>query len=152
MLPQLRREVEAHHFDQMHVDLVIQAQDHMLDQFSGVGQDLCLVEFHQHAPAQNSPVIRPSSVRSMLLAAGTRGRPGIVMISPQTATMNSAPADSLISRTPRIWSVGAPFAFASVEKLYCVLAMHTGKCPNPPFCNSASRLSTAPSQAMSRAR
>ena len=30
----------------------------------------------------------------MLLAAGTRGRPGMVMISPQMTTMNPAPADS----------------------------------------------------------
>jgi hypothetical protein len=48
---------------------------------------------------QNKPVIRPSSVTSMLFAAGTLGRPGMVMISPQIATTNSAPAESLTSRT-----------------------------------------------------
>ena len=54
-----------------------------------------------HAPTgQNKPgdAARPRST-SMLLAAGTRGRPGIVMMSPQIATTNSAPADSRTSRT-----------------------------------------------------
>src|SRR5207237_228735 len=40
-------------------------------------------------------------------AAGTRGRPGMVMISPQTATTNSAPAESRTSRTSMVWSLGA---------------------------------------------
>jgi hypothetical protein len=48
---------------------------------------------------QNSPVIRPSLATSMLSAAGTLGRPGMVMISPHTATTNSAPAESRTSRT-----------------------------------------------------
>src|SRR6266851_7577585 len=154
MLAQLRREVEADQFDQMDVDLIIKAQDDVLDQLSRIGQDFCFVEFHRSLPAppQNSPVMRPSSVRSMLLAAGTRGRPGIVMISPHTATMNSAPADRRISRTARTWSSGAPLALGSVVKLYWVLAMHTGKWPNPAFCSSSRRFSMAPSQAMSRAR
>ena len=34
---------------------------------------------------------------SILSAAGTFGRPGIVIISPQTMTINSAPADNLTS-------------------------------------------------------
>ena len=38
----------------------------------------------------------PMSIES---AAGTRGRPGMVMISPQIATTNSAPAESRTSRT-----------------------------------------------------
>ena len=62
----------------------------------------------------------------MELADGTFGRPGMVMISPQTTTMNSAPADRRTSRTFSTWPVGAPLAFGSVEKLYCVLAMQTG--------------------------
>ena len=36
---------------------------------------------------------------SMESAAGTRGSPGMVMISPQIATTNSAPAESRTSRT-----------------------------------------------------
>ena len=36
---------------------------------------------------------------SMESDAGTFGRPGMVKISPQMATMNSAPADNLTSRT-----------------------------------------------------
>ena len=47
---------------------------------------------------QNSPTMRPSGPMSIELAAGTRGRPGIVMTSPQIATTNSAPADSRTSR------------------------------------------------------
>jgi hypothetical protein len=48
---------------------------------------------------QNSPTILPSAPTSMESAAGTRGRPGMVMISPQIATTNSAPAESRTSRT-----------------------------------------------------
>ena len=43
--------------------------------------------------------MRPSASTSIVFAAGTRGRPGIVMMSPQIATTNSAPADSRTSRT-----------------------------------------------------
>ena len=62
-------------------------------------------------------------------AAGTLGKPGIVIISPQTITTNSAPEDNLTSLIGRTWPVGAPFKLGSVEKLYCVLAMHTGSVP-----------------------
>ena len=48
---------------------------------------------------QNSPTILPSGLTSMESAAGTLGRPGIVMMSPQIATTNSVPAESLTSRT-----------------------------------------------------
>ncbi len=48
---------------------------------------------------QNSPTIWPSAPTSIESAAGTLGRPGMVMISPQIATTNSAPADSRTSRT-----------------------------------------------------
>ncbi|MBO4798782.1 MAG: sel1 repeat family protein, partial [Candidatus Methanomethylophilaceae archaeon] len=40
------------------------------------------------------PVILPSGRRSILIAAGTFGRPGIRVMVPQTGTMNPAPADS----------------------------------------------------------
>ena len=60
---------------------------------------------------------------------GTRGKPGIVMISPQIATTKPAPADRRTSRTGTEWPSGAPRRVGSVVKLYWVLAMHTGKCP-----------------------
>ena len=43
-------------------------------------------------------------------AAGTFGKPGMVMISPQIATTNSAPAESRTSRTGMLKPVGAPLA------------------------------------------
>ena len=48
---------------------------------------------------QNSPSIWPESSRPIALAAGTLGKPGMVMMSPQMATTNSAPADKRTSRT-----------------------------------------------------
>ena len=48
---------------------------------------------------QNNPTILPSGADVDESAAGTRGRPGMVMISPQIATTNSAPAESRTSRT-----------------------------------------------------
>ena len=62
----------------------------------------------------------------------------MVMMSPQTTTTNSAPAERRTSRTGMMWSLGAPLALASVEKLYCVLAIHTGRWPNPAASNPAS--------------
>ena len=56
----------------------------------------------------------------ILSAAGTLGRPGIVMIDPQTTTKNSAPLDNLTSLIDSVWPDGAPFNWGSVEKLYCV--------------------------------
>src|SRR5262245_39110931 len=72
------------------------------------------------------PPIWPCSFSLMKSADGTRGRPGMVMISPVTTTMNSAPADNLSSRIGTVWPVGAPFLLASVENEYWVFAMHTG--------------------------
>ena len=43
---------------------------------------------------QNSPVIFPFSMTSMLQAAGRLGSPGIAMIVPVRATTNPAPADT----------------------------------------------------------
>ena len=51
----------------------------------------------------------------MELAAGTLGRPGIVIIAPQTTTINFAPVDSLTSLTDKVWPDGAPFNLGSVE-------------------------------------
>ena len=64
-------------------------------------------------------------------AAGTLGSPGMVIIEPQTTTMNSAPLDNLTSLTDNVWPDGAPFNLGSVEKLYCVFAIQTGNLPNP---------------------
>ena len=47
---------------------------------------------------QNSPTIFPSSFTSIAFADGTFGKPGIVITSPQTSTINSAPAASRTSR------------------------------------------------------
>ena len=62
----------------------------------------------------------------MLLAAGTFGSPGMVMMSPQIITTNSAPAASRTSRMLTTCPDGAPRSFGSVEKEYCVFATHTG--------------------------
>jgi hypothetical protein len=52
-----------------------------------------------HPPQiQNRPSISPWSFTKILLADGARGNPGIVMMSPQIATKNSAPADKRSSR------------------------------------------------------
>ena len=51
-------------------------------------------------------------------ALGTLGRPGIVMISPQIATTNPAPALRRTSRTGTEKPVGAPRRSGSVVKLY----------------------------------
>ncbi len=48
---------------------------------------------------QKRPSISPASLRWIDSAAGTRGRPGIVMISPQMTTTNPAPAARRTSRT-----------------------------------------------------
>ena len=66
---------------------------------------------------------------SILSAAGIFGRPGIVIISPQTMTINSAPADNLTSLIGISWSDGAPRLDGSVENEYCVFATHTGNFP-----------------------
>src|SRR5258708_22570255 len=74
---------------------------------------------------QNSPTTLPST-SSILTADGTLGSPGIVMISPQIITTNSAPAASRTSRTLTTWFAGAARSCASVEKEYWVFATHTG--------------------------
>ena len=75
----------------------------------------------------------------MPFAAGTRGRPGIVIISPVKTTINSAPNDNRISRTGKVNPVGAHFCCGSEEKLYWVLAIQIGKCPYP-SCSKISKL------------
>src|SRR5579864_51345 len=75
--------------------------------------------------AQNSPTTLPST-KSILAADGTLGRPGMVMMSPQIMTTNSAPAASRTSRTLTTWFDGAPRTDASVVKDDCVFATQTG--------------------------
>ena len=70
----------------------------------------------------------------MEFAAGTLGRPGIVIIDPQITIINSAPLESLISLIGKTWPVGAPFRLGSVEKLYWVLATQIGYLPKPSSC------------------
>ncbi len=62
-------------------------------------------------------------------AAGTRGRPGMLMISPAIATTKPAPADRRTSRIGSVCPVGAPRSSGSAAKLYCVLAIQTGSLP-----------------------
>jgi len=61
-----------------------------------------------------------------LLAAGTFGRPGMVMTSPQIITTNSAPAASRTSRMLTTCPEGAARSCGSVENEYWVFATHTG--------------------------
>ena len=65
------------------------------------------------------------------MQAGTFGRPGMVMISPVSATMKPAPAEILRFLTVTSKSVGAPSFVWSSVKLYCVLATQIGQLPNP---------------------
>ena len=67
--------------------------------------------------------MRPSSVTSMLSAAGCLGRPGIVMMLPVSATMKPAPAATFTLRTVMRKCSGAPSLLASSVKEYWVLAM-----------------------------
>ena len=69
---------------------------------------------------QNSPVIFPFSSTSIFSAAGAFGSPGIVIISPVSATRNPAPALTFKFRTVTVNPLGAPSFAASSEKLYCV--------------------------------
>ena len=61
---------------------------------------------------QNSPTMLPSSSTSMFSAAGTFGRPGIVMMAPVLATTKPAPAETPSSRTVIRKPSGAPSASA----------------------------------------
>ena len=55
------------------------------------------------------------------------GKPGIRMMLPAMATIISAPALITKSRMVILKWVGTPYALASSENEYCVLAMQTGK-------------------------
>ena len=68
---------------------------------------------------------------SIFSAAGTFGRPGIVIMSPVSATMKPAPAETLRLRTVIVNPSGAPRLAASSENDYCVFAMQIGRSPTP---------------------
>ena len=75
----------------------------------------------------------PSESISIFSAAGFLGSPGIVIIFPVIATINSAPAFILISFTCILnGSLHSKF-FGSSENEYCVFAIHTGYLENPSF-------------------
>ena len=59
----------------------------------------------------NRPMILPVSSTSIFSAAGTFGRPGMVMISPVSATMKPAPAETFRLRTVTVKPSGAPSSF-----------------------------------------
>ena len=67
----------------------------------------------------------------MFIAAGELPKPGIVLISPQIGYTNPAPIEARTSRTGNVQPVGAPFNEESEEIERCVLAIQTGKFPNP---------------------
>ena len=72
---------------------------------------------------------RPSDTVITVAAAGDGGRTGMDNTAPVTATTNPAPAETRTSRIGTTWPLGAPFRAGSADRLYWVLAMHTGKCP-----------------------
>ena len=73
--------------------------------------------------------MRPSGVTSIFSAAGTLGSPGIVMMSPVSATMKPAPADTRRLRTVMRKPSGAPSLDWSSVKEYWVFAMQMGRSP-----------------------
>src|SRR6185295_17368978 len=79
-----------------------------------------------HVSRQNRPTTLPSSVTSIFSAEGTFGSPGMVIMSPQIITTNSAPAASRTSRTFTTCPSGAPRVAGLVVNDDCVFATHTG--------------------------
>ena len=71
----------------------------------------------------------------MLLAAGTFGSPGIVIISPLKATINPAPIDGFKSRIVIVNPFGLANNFGLSDNEYCVLAIQIGKLSQPFFFN-----------------
>ena len=80
---------------------------------------------------QNRPLMRPFSSTSIFSAAGTRGRPGIVMMSPVSTTTKPAPAETFTFLTVTVKPSGAPSFCGSSEKLYWVLATQIGSRSKP---------------------
>src|SRR5262249_32624491 len=82
-------------------------------------------------PRYDSPTISPFSSRAICAAAGFADRPGIVRMSPPVGETKPATPDARTSRTGSVHPVGAPLSAGSEEIDRCVLAMHTGRRPNP---------------------
>ena len=74
-------------------------------------------------------MIFPFSSTSIFSAAGTLGRPGMVMMLPQMTTTKPAPVARRTYRTFIRKPVGAALRAALSLKLYWVLAMQTGRPP-----------------------
>src|SRR3989449_863487 len=87
---------------------------------------------------QKSPSIVPSGCTRIFSAAGVFDSPGMVMMSPASATTNPAPAEGRMSRTWSVNPLGAPSFAGSSEKEYCVFAMQTGVSPRPMAGNCSS--------------
>lgn len=73
----------------------------------------------------------PSGEISILQAAGALGRPGMVIISPVSTTINPAPADTLASLTVIENPVGRPSFVGSSDREYWVLATQIGRPAKP---------------------
>ncbi len=71
----------------------------------------------------------PSSLTSIFSAAGTFGRPGIVMISPVSTTTKPAPAEILQFLIVMVKPLGRPSNVGSSENEYWVLAIQIGRLP-----------------------
>ena len=69
-------------------------------------------------------------------AAGTLGRPGMVMMSPVRATRNPAPADTLILRTVMVKPPGRPEGWRYREKGVLGLGHADGQEPKPSSVSS----------------
>ena len=74
---------------------------------------------------------------SIAKAAGAFPRPGIVCMSPQSATIHPAPVYGRRSRTVTVNPVGAFSSVASWESERCVFAMQIGRSPSPDASNAA---------------
>ena len=68
---------------------------------------------------------------SARFAAGTFGKPGIIIISPAYATTNPAPLDRRKSLIVILKPSGRPNKVGSSDKEYCVFATQTGKVSPP---------------------
>ena len=68
---------------------------------------------------------------STLKAAGVAESPGIVCMSPQSATSQPAPVYARTARTGTVKPVGALRSVGSCESERCVFAMQIGTLPRP---------------------
>jgi len=64
-------------------------------------------------------------------AAGDLGSPGIFIIAPHNATINPAPAETVIPRTLMVKPSGLPSSLALSLSEYCVFAMQIGSLSKP---------------------